>query len=272
MAVVVVLRRGVVALPSGASKASSSASRVLRTIRVSIGPPRPRRGHARPADRRIELAAGGQHGVADLLGIEPLDGPFPEQAVFGIDPLAQGEIARAALGRLAIGRRGQDQPVQRLELPAARDEFGRQPVEQLGVAGGLAQPAEVARRADQAAAEMVLPDPVDDDAGRQRIVGPAQPASQGQPPPGGLRAPRATARFAPASGRGPTEIPARSAPACGRRESSVGGETGPTSVAVSTGAGGAGRMASKRLRAAFCSSSHRALTAPLSCDGTWSCS
>ena len=34
----------------------------------------------------------------------------------------------------------------------------------------LAQVAEVARRADDAAAEVMLPDAVDDDAGRQRVV------------------------------------------------------------------------------------------------------
>ena len=93
MAVVVVLRRGVEEVPSAASNASRSASRALRTTRVSMV----RRGcdgrNARAADRRIELAAGGQHGVANLLGVEPLDGSFPEQAVFGIDPLAGGQVA-----------------------------------------------------------------------------------------------------------------------------------------------------------------------------------
>ena len=34
----------------------------------------------------------------------------------------------------------------------------------------LAELAEVARRADEAAAEVVLPDAIDDDAGRQRVV------------------------------------------------------------------------------------------------------
>ena len=43
------------------------------------------------------------------------------------------------------------------------DELRRQPVEQLGMAGRFAQAAEVARRARQSSAEMVLPDPIDDD-------------------------------------------------------------------------------------------------------------
>ena len=187
MAVVVVLRRGVEAVPSAASKASRSASRALRTTRVSMVRRGRDVGTLGPPIDRIELAAGGQHGVANLLGIEPPDGSFPEQAVLGIESLAGSEVALAALSGLTIGRGSQDQPMQRLDVPAARDEFRRQPVEQLGMAGCLAHAAEVARRAGQAPPEMVLPDPVDDDAGREGIVGPAQPASQGQPPPRGLR-------------------------------------------------------------------------------------
>ena len=124
VAVVVVLRRAVVTLPSGASKASRSASRVLRIARVSIVRRACEPRAARAAHGRLELAAGGQHRVADLLGVEPLDGPFPEQPVLGIDPLACGKVALAALGCLAIGRRGQDQSVQRLEMPALRDKLG----------------------------------------------------------------------------------------------------------------------------------------------------
>ena len=63
----------------------------------------------------------------------------------------------------------------------------RQPVEQLGMRRGLAEPAEVARGGHEALAEVVLPDPVDDHAGRERIVGPAQPAGQGEPPAGRAR-------------------------------------------------------------------------------------
>ena len=52
--------------------------------------------------------------------------------------------------------------MQRFELPASRDKLACQPVEQLGVGGSLAQPAEIAGGADQAATEVILPDPVDD--------------------------------------------------------------------------------------------------------------
>ena len=68
----------------------------------------------------------------------------------------------------------------RLDVPAGADELGRQPVEQLGVRRRLALDAEVLGRLDQARAEMVLPDPVDGHAGRQRVVGTSQPARQAE--------------------------------------------------------------------------------------------
>ena len=128
---------------------------------------------------------------------------FQSKRFSGSTRCAAASSLAAALGRLAIGRRGQDQPVQRLEVPALSHEFGRQPVEQLGMAGRLAQAAEVARRARQPPPEMVLPDPVDDHPGRKRIVRPAQPAGQGQPPPGRLRRPRA--RLDPAAAGSSTD-------------------------------------------------------------------
>ena len=50
-----------------------------------------------------------------------------------------------------------------------------------GVRRPLAALAEIVGRADQALAEMVLPDPVDHDAGRQRVVGARQPVGQFEP-------------------------------------------------------------------------------------------
>ena len=48
----------------------------------------------------------------------------------------------------------------------------------LGVRRPLAALAEVVGRANQALAEVVLPDPIDHDAGRQRVVGTRQPVGQ----------------------------------------------------------------------------------------------
>ena len=58
----------------------------------------------------------------------------------------------------------------RLEAPALGDQLGGEPVEQLGVRRPAAVEAEVARRLDQARAEVGLPEPVDDHAGEQRIA------------------------------------------------------------------------------------------------------
>ena len=60
--------------------------------------------------------------------------------------------------------------MQLFEAPAVRDEAAREPVEQLGMRRRLAELAEVARRADEPAPEMVLPDAVDDHAGGERIL------------------------------------------------------------------------------------------------------
>jgi hypothetical protein len=45
--------------------------------------------------------------------------------------------------------------------PALRDELGREPVEQLGMARALAEAAEVAGGPHEATAEVILPEPVD---------------------------------------------------------------------------------------------------------------
>ena len=58
---------------------------------------------------------------------------------------------RACVRRLPIGGAGDDQPVQRLQAPAAVDELAGQPVEQLGMRRPVALRAEIVLRLDQAA-------------------------------------------------------------------------------------------------------------------------
>ncbi len=89
-----------------------------------------------------------------------------KQPVLGIDRDVGGDVA----ARHLVGLRGHHQPVHRLHAPAALDELERQPVEQLRMRRRLAHLAEVARRADDAFAEMMLPDPVHHHARGQRIV------------------------------------------------------------------------------------------------------
>ena len=81
---------------------------------------------------------------------------------------------------LAVGIAQHHEPVEVLERPAVFDQLDGQPVEQFGVGRGFAVGAEVVGRGDDSAAEVVLPEPVDDDAGRQRLVGPGEPAWPGR--------------------------------------------------------------------------------------------
>ena len=57
-------------------------------------------------------------------------------------------------------------------------QFGREPVEQFGVRRLLAHLAEVVRRADEAAAEVPLPDAVGDHSPGERVVGSREPLRQ----------------------------------------------------------------------------------------------
>ena len=56
-----------------------------------------------------------------------------------------------------------------LDAPAVLDEVAGQPVEQFGMRGALAHLAEIVGRADDAFAEMMLPDAIDHHARGQRI-------------------------------------------------------------------------------------------------------
>ena len=73
-------------------------------------------------------------------------------------------------------------PVDVLEAPTVLHELDRQPIEQLGMRRPLALHAKIVRRRHDAAAEVLLPKPVDDHPRRQRMIGPREPI-------GKLRAP-----------------------------------------------------------------------------------
>ena len=129
-----------------------------------------------------------------------------------------GSASRSSGGcptRSLIGGREHDQAVHGLDRPARLHEPAGQPVEQLGMGRRLALAAEVAGRADDPLAEVVLPDPVDHHAGGHRVVGPGDPARQLQP-----AAPRGDRGRLPAR-EGLREVPrdaarraARSSPGC----------------------------------------------------------
>ena len=130
----------------------------------------------RTADGEVELARGGEHGVAHLLGIEAARRETPEEMIRGIDKRG-GRGRRHARG-LAVGGGEDDLAVELLEAPALRDEAPREPVEQFGVRGLVAELAEIVGRASDPAAEVILPDAVDDGAGGERVVGLGDPRSE----------------------------------------------------------------------------------------------
>jgi len=78
------------------------------------------------------------------------------------------KLGRRTLG-LPVDRRGHDQAVDVLDAPSFFDELARQPVEQVGMGRALAARAEILGRLHQADAEMLLPEPIDDDACRERM-------------------------------------------------------------------------------------------------------
>ena len=82
---------------------------------------------------------------------------------------------------MLIGARGQHQAVHGLDAPLPLDELGGQPVEQLGMRGMGAILAEIAGRAHQPFAEVILPDPVHHHPRCQRVLGAGNPFCQRQP-------------------------------------------------------------------------------------------
>src|SRR5262249_4955330 len=91
-------------------------------------------------------------------------------------------VAGFDAGILAVSGRQHHQSMKVLETPAALDQFDGQPIEQLRMRGGIAHCAEVAGRGDDAGAEMMLPQAIDEDTGCQRIVLARQPTSQSRTP------------------------------------------------------------------------------------------
>src|SRR5260370_1581662 len=71
--------------------------------------------------------------------------------------------------------------MQSLERPAVGNKLTSQGIEQLGMSRRLAELAEIAGRAHDPGAKVLLPDAVDDHAGRQRMVRPGKPARQLEP-------------------------------------------------------------------------------------------
>ena len=110
---------------------------------------------------RIQAARHAQDGVADRFGLKPAHAPVAEQLVV--------RIRRAAAGLALEGLAGEQQAQQGLDRTAAVDEAPRQQVEQFRMRRRRTELAEIVGGGDQAAAEDVVPEAVDDDPRGQRV-------------------------------------------------------------------------------------------------------
>ena len=129
----------------------------------------------RAAHGQVEFAGGGQHGIAQHLGLEAARRVAPEVPGLGVDRGGARHEPRS----LAVAPGVEDQPMDMLQRPAVIHEFGGEEIEQLRVRGPGAVEAEVARRVHEAGPEMVMPEAVDDDAGGQRMFLGGDPAGEG---------------------------------------------------------------------------------------------
>ena len=68
------------------------------------------------------------------------------------------------------------------DRPTAANELAGQPIQQGGMRRPLALDAEVARRSDQAVAEVIHPNSIDHHASGQRVFRRGDPIRQSQPP------------------------------------------------------------------------------------------
>ena len=94
-----------------------------------------------------------------MFGLQAAALEVPVEPVAGV--LRGG--GRVVVGAQLVDRAEHDLAVQLLDRHAVLDEVGGQVFQQVGIGGAFAGHAEVAGRIDQAGAEVVLPDAVDDD-------------------------------------------------------------------------------------------------------------
>src|SRR5208283_161932 len=149
-----------------------------RRIRIEIAAPGEVswdwREHARAADLLVELAGSDEDRVANLFRLETLAREHRDKLAVGI---GLGDFL-AGVRRLAIGGGKQNLAMQILHVPTIRHESGSQVVEQLLIARLVARLAEIADRGDDALAEILVPDTVDEDARRQWIARAHEPVGE----------------------------------------------------------------------------------------------
>ena len=115
----------------------------------------------------VEFAGDAEERVAHGFGVETLAVGSPEEAVGGIDRDGLAFLVGAKL----VSAREHDFAVEFFDGPVTRDELRREVIEEFRMAGTITHEAEVRDGFDDAFTEVVLPDAVDEDAGREGIGG-----------------------------------------------------------------------------------------------------
>src|SRR5439155_17479885 len=121
----------------------------------------------RPVHRKVELSAGLENRVADLLRLEPDRGPPPQELVRGI----RRQLHRIFRGRLPVGSRQHNLPMQPFDTPSVLDEVRSEPIEQFRMSWGSSLRSEIVGSAYDSVTEMILPDAVHEYPRGERMIG-----------------------------------------------------------------------------------------------------
>ena len=124
-------------------------------------------GKALAADFTVEQTRHREHAVAQHLGIQA---EWLLRHSRRLSASADNASLRRSR-RLAIGAGSHDQAMHVLEAITALDELDRQPIEEFGMRRPAAVEAEVVGSIDEANAEVIMPEAIDQDPAEEGIVG-----------------------------------------------------------------------------------------------------
>ena len=130
-----------------------------------------------------------KHRVADRLGLQPARRHLPKETIIRVNVEWISALTIDVRGNLDVaallpGSRRQDQSVQFFQAVATVAKPDGEPLQQLRVRRPAAVEAQVVRSVDQACAEVVMPDAVNDDSREERVVFMSDPRSELAPPLG----------------------------------------------------------------------------------------
>ena len=117
------------------------------------------------AEGAVEFSAKSEEGIAHGFEVEAADIGAPEEAILGIDFF----VVRVGLATFLVDMGEHDDAVELFDGPIFFDERGGEVVEEFGVGRGFALGAEVIEGGDEAFAEVVHPEAIDEDASGEGI-------------------------------------------------------------------------------------------------------